>query len=252
MTEVYAATLGATPHTTNKRSVPSFQRKIVLATFNTPASSWDTIVIPKVIGGLVGDTIKLSVFKGSIPDDLGTPDDNGETTRRLSQGDYLASSTYVVTGSDIPLAGMSIQFDFNVSFSSANCGATYTVAMEQFDSSNNRVSTSFVFCTDRGGVDNFINPNDYGYESGNSSTAASNGGAGNSYIMSLPSASQTIYDISATPLPHSITQGGVRVYDACPPWGTYSREVVTLNSTAYGATRALTAPLTNSLTAGLT
>ena len=247
MTEVYAADLGSNPFIVNKRTAGGFLARNLLAVFNTPASSWDTIVMPKLIGGYVGDIVKLSVYKGSIPNDLATTDDDTEDTRKLDIDDFLGSATYTVTGSDTPAEGIVAQFDFSTTFSVTNCGATYTVLMQQFDSSGNDVAPSQVFCTDRDGVYNFINDVDWGYEGDGTSTSTSQGGAGNSYTMFLPPSGFTIYDGIVATAPFGASQR-----DPCPAWGIYSREVVTLNSTAYGTTRSLTAPLTNSLTEGLT
>lgn len=220
LTEVYAANLGANPYIANKRSAGGFFKRNLIATFNTPASSWDTIIMPKLIGGLVGDTVKLSVYKGSLPDDLGTTDDDGETERKLDINDLLGEAVYTVTGTDIPVDGIIAQFDFSTTFSVTNCGATYTVLMQQFDSSNVAVSPSQVFCTDRDGVYNFINAVDYGYEGDGTSTSVLYGGAGNSYTMVVPPSGQSIYDGFAQNMPAAADH-----VDPCPAWGIYSNGV---------------------------
>ena len=249
MTEVHAANLGATPYINANRTTSHYQ--VFAATFNTPASSWNTIVIPAVVGCLAGDTIKLSVYKGSMPDDPNDDTDNSGAPAQLVASDLLASSTYTVQ-SNTPASGISAQFDFNTTFSATNCGATYTVLAQQFDSSNNPVSISPVFCTARDGVYNYINTADAGAEGiGFAGFATTGGGAGNVYSKLLSSSNPV--DIHTQQfLPALTTINGITQIDACPAWGIYSREVVTLNSTAYGTTRSLTAPLTNSLTASLT
>ena len=246
MTAVYAANLGSAPYVDADRNLAvSFY---YVAAFNTPASSWNTIVIPKVVGGNAGDVIKLSVYKGTIPDDPTTDDDNSEPSR-LDVNDLLDSATYTVA-SNIGTSGISVQLNFDTTFSFANCGAAYTVLAEQFDSSGNHANFSAVFCTDRDGVYNYINSVDKGVE-GIGFNGYGGGGVGNVYKQFRYGAG--ISDVHTSSLEVATANiDGTLVYDPCPAWGIYSREVVTLNSTAYGTTRSLTAPLTNSLTASLT
>ena len=247
MTAINPANLGSTPYKTNARN--SSHAYKFLATYNTPAQNWDTLVLPLIVGVNANDSIKMSVYKGAIPNDAGTDEDDGETTARLDASDFITASTVTFTEA-APSEGLStVQFDFDTVFNVSNCGATYTVLMEQFDSGGNDVRASIVLCTDRTGVYNFTQPNDYGFES--PLIAAfwpTTGGAGNLYRLKLSTG--TIYTTNLGVVTHQIDGTGIR--DACPAWGIYSREVVTLNSTAYGTTRALTAPLTNPLTDSLT
>lgn len=228
LTEIYAADLGGDPYIANKRNATGFFRRNLIATFNTPSESFNTIIMPKLIGGLAGDTVKLTIFKGSIPDDLGTTDDDEEATRKLDINDLLGEATYNV-GSNTPDEGVVAQFNFDVDFNLANCGATYTAIMQQFDSSDAPVSPSQVFCTDRDGVHNFINDVDWGYEGDGTSTSPSEGGAGNTYTMVIPPSGQTIYDGTVQIAPFAADH-----VDPCPAWGIYSRPLFeildTLNS----------------------
>ena len=218
LTPVNAANLGSTPYVNAQRNLSvSF---LYAAAFNTPSSSWNTIVIPKVVGGNAGDVIKLSVYKGALPDDPNTDDDNSETSARLDANDLLDSATYTVA-SNIGTDGISAQFDFNTNFSSANCGAAYTVVGEQFDSSGNHANFSAVFCTDRDGVYNFINNEDEGVE-GIGFAGFAGGGVGNVYRQfRYGSTTPEVHTISFDHA--SITIDGTTVYDPCPAWGIYSR-----------------------------
>ena len=250
MTEVYAADLGSNPYGSDERSSSTIRGYV--ATFNTPSNSFNTIVIPKVYGGNVGDVIKVGVYKGSIPNDPNTDDDNTDSVAKLDQSDLVEEVTYNITTA-IAAGGIDIEFPFTTTFTQAILGDTYTVCLEQFDSSGAYVPFSIVFCTDRDGVDNYINDTD--------ATAQYNfqGGAGNVYyfngaqLNSLVSFGFTKYSINLT-ASNGTTEwsvNGTVVRDPCPAWGIYSREVVTLNSTVYGTTRALTAPLTGALTSNL-
>jgi len=247
MTAIHAATLGSNPFKTNARNSPHHYK--FLATYNTPAQNWDTLVLPLIVGVYANDSIKMSVYKGAVPNDAGTTDDDGETTARLDASDFITSKTLTFTEA-APAEGLSdVQFDLDTVLNASNCGATYTVLMEQFDSGGNDVRASIVVCTDRTGVYNYTQPNDYGFEAPLlGAFTNSGGGAGNIYRMKLSTG--TIYTTNLGIANHNL--GGTSTRDACPAWGIYSREVITLNSTSYGTTRALTAPLTNSLTVSLT
>ena len=258
MTEVYAADLGSNPYGSDERSGSTIRGYV--ATFNTPSDSFNTIVIPKVYGGNAGDVIKVSVYKGSIPRD---PDDGGaddlEAPAKLDVNDLEEVVTYNVTAA-IPAGGDNIEFAFNKTFTQALLGYTYTVCVEQFDSSGSYVPFSLVLCTDRDGVDNYVNDTDNGHQSGTNNFtqggSSNDGGAGNFYYLdggTLNTLAAFGYDkYTLNLLTAAWTVNGTSQKDPCPAWGIYSREVVTLNSTAYGTTRSLTAPLTNSLTASLT
>ena len=132
MTAVYAADLGTNPYGSDERSSSTIRGYV--ATFNTPSNSFDTIVIPKVYGGNAGDVIKVSVYKGSIPNDPNTATDDSDTVARLDQNDLEEVAAYNVT-SPISASGDSLQFNFTKTFNQALLGNTYTVVVEQFDSS---------------------------------------------------------------------------------------------------------------------
>ena len=258
LTEVFGADLGSNPYGSDVRTTGTAYGYV--ATFNTPTSStFDTIVMPKVYGGNVGDVIKVNVFKGSIPDDALDDNDDDETEAYLDVNDFVEESTYTVTET-IPSTGIEIKFPFSTTFSQALLGDTYTVTVEQFDSSGLYVPFSPVFCTDRDGVYNFINDDDAGYEGGSGSgNFHIQGGAGNLYVMdggtlnTLASFGFTRYSLTVGT--GTWTVDGTSTKDPCPAWGIYSRSTVSSNATAsspYGTTRSLTGSLTNSLTAGLT
>jgi len=150
-------------------------------TYNTLNASFNTIQLAKVVGGDSGDTLRISVFKGSIPNDPNDPTDDSETTGVLDINDLLESAD-VVLDADIPAAGITdVQFDFNTVFNKASLGETYTLVIEQFDSSSNIVPFSHVYCQDRDCVSNFLTPEDEGYPTNLGAIATTTGGAGNSY-----------------------------------------------------------------------
>ena len=150
-------------------------------TYNTLNVSFDTIQLAKVVGGDSGDTLRISVFKGSIPDDPNDPTDDNETAGVLDINDFL-ESVDVVLDADIPAEGITdVQFDFNTVFNKASLGETYTLVIEQFDSSSNPVPFSHVYCQDRDGVSNFLTPEDEGYPTEITAVPQTAGGAGNSY-----------------------------------------------------------------------
>ena len=247
MTEVYAADLGSNPYKTNARN-STYPYKF-LATFNTPAQNWNTLVLPLVVGVDANDSIKMSVYKGSIPDDYDTEDDNDDTDARLDASDFISSKTLTFTEA-APSEGLSaVQFDFDTVFNASNCGATYTVFMEQFDSGGNDVRASIVLCTDRTGVYNYTQSVDLGYESaattGFDGFGHVTGGAGNFYRMRLTTG--TIY--TTLTQAHTTSVNGASTRDPCPAWGTYSREeLVTLASIASNPITAdMTAPVVSSL-----
>ena len=256
MTEVYAADLGSNHYAVDERSSTAMDIKAYVATFNTPTDSFDTIVMPKVIGGETGDVIKVGIYKGSIPDDPNDPNDDGEITAKLNESDLVEEVSYTVT-TPISASGINVEFTFTTTFTQALLGDTYTVVVEQFNSLGAYVAFSPVFCTDRDGVHNYVNDDDAGHQDGTNGFAqggpAAHGGAGNVYCVSghalnlLPTYDK--YDLFL--IVSDWTVDGTITRDPCPAWGIYSREVVTLNSTAYGTTRALTAPLTGALTSNL-
>ena len=259
MTEVYAANLGSNPYGSDERS--SGANLGYVATFNTPSSTFDTIVLPKVYGGNVGDVIKVSVFKGSIPNDPNTDDDNSDTPAKLDVNDFVEEVTYSVTTA-IAAGGIEIEFAFSTTFTQALLGDTYTVAVDQFDSAGTYVPFSPVLCTDRDGVYNYVNADDEGHQGGGvggQGFFSTHGGAGNFYTIN-GSTIELLKGLGAPADKYTLDlgtgtftiDGTADVYDPCPAWGTYSREAVTLNSTAYGTSRELTAPLTGALTASLT
>ena len=257
MTAINAAILGSSPYAVDERSSTLTDIKAYVATFNTPSVSFDTIVIPKVIGGNTGDVIKVSILKGSVPDDPNEPADNGETDGRLDASDFVAEVSHTLT-SPISASGIEMEFTFSTTFTQALLGNTYTVVVEQLDSSGDYVAFSPVFCTDRDGVYNYVNDDDAGAESpdttGTEGQFYIDGGAGNLYYISgyalnlFPALNKYSLNLGV----QTWTVDGTSTRDPCPAWGIYSREVVTLNSTVYGTTRALTAPLTNPLTDSLT
>ena len=232
LTEVYGADLGSNPYGSDERTTGSTYG--YAATFNTPTSTtFDTIVIPKVYGGNVGDVIKVNVLKGSVPDDALDDNDDEESASYLDVNDFVEESTYTVTET-IPSAGIEIKFPFSTTFSQALLGDTYTITVEQFDSSGAWVPFSPVFCTDRDGVGNFISPEDQGYVSGGFSSpgfVAGSGGAGNFYIIpasSLNTLAGLGYTVTKYTLPLAIaawTVDGFSHRDPCPAWGIYSNGV---------------------------
>jgi len=225
-------TLG-TPFEVDTRSVGGAQA--ILNTFNTPINSWNTIVFKKIVGGLDGDTLRLSVFKGSIPDDPNTTEDDDETDAYLDPADFLDSAD-VVLDADIPAGGLSdVQFDFNTTFSPGNLGDTYTVVFEQFDSSDNPVQVSKIFCETRQGVSNFTEPEDEGYPTVVGAMAnATIGGAGNAYTLNnaagLYASSVTIF---------AVFINGQMETDSVMPLALFERS-------PYGTSRNLTGSLTSS------
>ena len=258
MTAIHEADLGSTPYAVDIRDQTTSATLLgYAATFNTPTDSFDTIVMPKVIGGETGDVIKVGIYKGSVPDDPNDPNDDGETAAKLNESDLVEEASYTVT-TLIPASGINVEFTFTTTFTQALLGDTYTVVVEQCDSSGAYVAFSPVFCTDRDGVHNYINDDDAGAESSDTTGFQgymnAHGGAGNVYTFNtyvlnlLPTYDK--YDLFIAV--NSWTVDGTPTRDPCPAWGIYSREVITLNSTSYGTTRALTAPLTNSLTVSLT
>ena len=233
MTAIHAATLGSNPFRTNARNSP--HRYKFLATYNTPAQNWDTLVLPLIVGVNANDSIKMSVYKGSIPDDYDTEEDNDDTDARLDASDFISSKTLTFT-EVAPSEGLSnVQFDFDTVFNASNCGATYTVLMEQFDSGGNDVRASIVLCTDRTGVYNYTQSVDLGMESAATSGldgfGHTTGGAGNYYRMKLTTG--TIY--TTLTQAHTTTVNGVSTRDPCPAWGIYSREVASPPATGFSS-----------------
>jgi len=253
ITEVYAADLGSNPYGSDERSGTNL--KGYVATFNTPSDSFNTIVMPKVYGGNVGDVIKVSVLKGSIPDDALTEDDNGDTDGYLDINDFVEESTYTVTET-IPSTGINVQFDFSTIFTRTLLGDTYTVVVEQLDSSGVYVPFSPVFCTDRDGVGNFVSPEDQGYVSGspfsNPGYVVSSGGAGNTYLINAAQINTFIaLGIPVTKYTFELimqtwTVDGFSHRDPCPAWGIYNR----INGiyTALGTTRSVSRTIKNEAT----
>lgn len=232
LTEVFGADLGSNPYGSDVRTTGTAYGYV--ATFNTPTSStFDTIVMPKVYGGNVGDVIKVNVFKGSIPDDALDDNDDDETEAYLDVNDFVEESTYTVTET-IPSTGIEIKFPFSTTFSQALLGDTYTVTVEQFDSSGAWVPFSPVFCTDRDGVGNFTSPEDQGYVSGSFSSpgfVAGSGGAGNFYLIPANSLN-TLTGLGIPVTKYTLvltlsawTVDGFSHRDPCPAWGFYSNGV---------------------------
>jgi len=231
LTEVYAADLGSNPYAVDMRSGNTSTTLLgYVATFNTPTDSFDTIVMPKVIGGETGDVIKVSVYKGSIPDDPNDPNDDGETSAKLDVNDLVEESTYTVT-TLIPASGINVEFAFSTTFTRAILGDTYTVVVEQYNSAGAYVAFSPVFCTDRDGVYNYVNDDDAGHQDGTGSFAQGgpnvDGGAGNvytinTYVLNLLPAFDK-YDLFITV--SQWTVDGTATLDPCPAWGTYSNGV---------------------------
>ena len=242
MTEVYAATLGSNPYAVDERSATAMGIKAYVATFNTPSDSFDTIVMPKVIGGNTGDVIKVSIFKGSIPDDPNDTNDDGEIDGKLNESDLVEEVSYTVT-SPTSASGINIEFAFTTTFTRALLGDTYTVVVEQFNSSGLYVPFSIVFCTDRDGVHNYINDDDAGAESpdtsGTQGIVYTEGGAGNMYTISGDALNLFVgiydkYDINLAV--QTWTVDGTSQKDPCPAWGIYSRAVVTNPATGTNLT----------------
>ena len=243
MTAINEAVLGSNPYAVDIRSALASTATVrgYIATFNTPTDSFDTIVMPKVIGGNTGDVIKVSVYKGSVPDDPNDPNDDGEIDARLNESDLVEEVSYTVT-TPISASGINVEFAFTTTFTQALLGNTYTVVVEQFDSSGSYVPFSIVFCTDRDGVDNYINDDDAGFESpdttGNEGGYNMHGGAGNMYFLNN-------YVLSLVPgfdkydIPINVaawTVNGTSQKDPCPAWGIYSRAVVTNPATGTNLT----------------
>jgi len=181
LTPINTVTLG-TPYEADVRDSTTLASTSAAAiTYNTLNDSFNTIQLAKVIGGDSGDTLRISVFKGSIPDDPNDPTDDNETDAVLDINDLLESAD-VVLDADIPAEGITdVQFDFNTVFNKASLGETYTLVIEQFDSSSNVVPFSHVYCQDRDGVSNFLTPEDEGHPTENTAVPQTAGGAGNSY-----------------------------------------------------------------------
>lgn len=181
LTPINTVTLGTAWEADVRDSTTIASTAAAAITYNTLNDSFNTIQLSKVIGGDSGDTLKISVFKGSIPDDPNDPTDNNETDAVLDINDFL-ESVDVVLDADIPAEGITdVQFDFNTVFNKASLGETYTLVIEQFDSSSNPVPFSHVYCQDRDGVSNFLTPEDEGYPTVLAAIAGTAGGAGNSY-----------------------------------------------------------------------
>ena len=245
MTAINEAILGSNHYAVDLRSsTNTVDNKAYVATFNTPVDSFDTIVIPKVIGGNTGDVIKVSIYKGSIPND---PSDGGaddsDAPAILDINDFEEEVIYNVTAA-IPPEGDSIEFAFNKTFTQAILGDTYSVLVEQFDSSGSYVPFSIVFCTARDGVDNYINGTDNGHQSGTNNFtqggSSNDGGAGNCYTLNgatlnaLVDFGYTKYTINL--ITSTWTVNGTSQKDPCPAWGIYSRAVVTNPATGTNLT----------------
>ena len=252
ITEVYAADLGSNHYAVDLRDQTTSTTLLgYVATFNTPTDSFNTIVMPKVIGGETGDVIKVSVFKGSIPDDPNDPNDDGEVDAKINESDLVEVSSYTVTET-IPSTGINVQFDFSTIFTRTLLGDTYTVVVEQCNSSGAYVAFSPVFCTDRDGVYNYVNDDDAGHQEGSGAFAQGgpndDGGAGNVYTLNtyvlnlLPAFDK--YDIFLTVGEWTID--GTVTKDPCPAWGIYNR----INGiyTALGTTRSVSRTIKNEAT----
>ena len=234
LTPINTVTLGTAIEKNNRNN--NLDNNIGFAnTFNTPASgSFNTIQLKKVIGANSGDVLKLSIYKGTIPDDPDTADDDIEDLSAriyLDDNDFIESSEYTVQ-SDLGSSSLSdVQFDFDTNFdnSAASLGLSYTVLFEQFDTNGMQLTPSEVFCEHRSGVSNYVNPQDYGFDGSFTSATGlhpTDGGVGNFYYIFRSAGDDFGSDYNQVMLPMYLDfTDGVYTTDPVMPIAIFSRPV---------------------------